>query len=76
MQAVRSGRWKLVLPAVLYDLKEDIGETKNLAAAHPDVVRHLAALAGKARQDLGDGSRTGKGQRPAGRVANPKPQLL
>jgi len=29
--------------AELYNLAEDIGETRNLAAAHPEKVRELAA---------------------------------
>ncbi len=33
----------------LYNLAHDIGETKNVAADHPDVVRKLMALAGKAK---------------------------
>jgi arylsulfatase A-like enzyme len=60
LHAVRQGRWKLRLPdrtvfydyvkdrgtsaAELYDLDADIGETNNLAAAHPAVVERLTAL--------------------------------
>ncbi len=53
----------------LYNLKEDIGETKNVAEQHPDVVKRLQALAEKARADLGDTltRRTGNGLRPAGK---------
>lgn len=44
---IRRGDWKLVRlddqPAELYNLATDIGETKNLAAAHPDKVAELAA---------------------------------
>ncbi len=91
LQAVRSGRWKLHLAteakranlkgdttpaeAELYDLVADIGETKNVAADHADVVQQLLRLAEAAREDLGDGSRIGKNQRPAGRVTDPKPQV-
>lgn len=52
----------------LYDLDNDIGETTDLAASHPDVVRHLEALAEQARDELGDSltGRIGKGVRPAG----------
>jgi arylsulfatase A-like enzyme len=46
--AVRHGRWKLTAPAGgpvgLYDLSADVAETKDLSAAHPDVVRKLRAL--------------------------------
>ncbi len=62
--------------AELYDLRKDIGETQNLAAEQPDVVRRLLALAERAREDLGDLGREGKDQRPAGRVDNPAPRVL
>jgi arylsulfatase A-like enzyme/ankyrin repeat protein len=56
MVAVRSGNWKLVLnvlgsqmldkPRVeLYDLAADPGETHDVAAAHPEVVREFEAQA-------------------------------
>jgi arylsulfatase A len=58
----------------LYDLESDVGEKKDVAAAHPDVVRRLEALAEKARADLGDSltGRTGSGVREPGRVAPPQ----
>lgn len=50
MKAVRRGRWKIVVqheqPAELYDLSNDLGERKNLAAQESTRVREmLAALA-------------------------------
>jgi arylsulfatase A len=58
----------------LFDLETDVGESKNVAAANPDVVKHLTALADRVRADLGDvATRTvGKGMRPAGIVQAPK----
>jgi len=56
----------------LFDLENDIGETTDVAAGHPDVVRRLLAIAEKAREDLGD-SRTqqvGKNVREPGRLAD------
>lgn len=55
----------------LYDLVEDIGESKNVAQEHGDVVRMLSSLADEARKDLGDQltKQTGKGVREPGRVA-------
>jgi hypothetical protein len=35
----------------LYNLAEDIGETKNVAAAHPEIVKELTELLAKARTD-------------------------
>jgi arylsulfatase A-like enzyme len=45
-QAVRMGDWKAVRlamnkPLELYDLKNDIGETNNVAAAHPEIVAKI-----------------------------------
>lgn len=58
----------------LYDLENDVSETTDVAARHPDVVRRLEALAEKAREDLGDSltNRVGKGIREPGRVAAAK----
>jgi len=92
LQAVRSGRWKLYLPlpkkwrsfrgdteaspARLYDLVADLGETKNLIDAQPEVVARLTALAQQAREDLGDLNHPGKNQRPAAMVENPTPRVI
>ncbi len=91
LQAVRSGQWKLALPldekwisfrgktepspATLYDVVADPGETTNRAQQHPDVVRRLLELAEQARAELGDVDRPGAGQRPVGRVEDPRPQV-
>lgn len=85
LECVRSGQWKLRVLAPrqdpdgpkpfvprLFDLKVDIGETTDVAAQHPDVVKRLLVLAESARADLGDGSKAGKNQRPAGFVENAK----
>jgi arylsulfatase A len=64
------------VPAALYDVVTDVAEKIDLAAKHPEVVQRLTALAEKAREDLGDVGRKGKGQRPAGYEPNPKPQRL
>lgn len=46
--AVRSGDWKLLSPAteppMLFNLREDIGESHDLATRHPDIVRRLTKL--------------------------------
>ncbi len=54
----------------LYALESDVGETKNVAAGHPDVVLRLQKLAAAAREDLGDAHQklSGKNRRPAGKV--------
>jgi arylsulfatase len=48
---------------LLYDLEADLGETRDVAAAHPDIVANLLKLAEAGRQDIGDYNLIGKGQR-------------
>jgi arylsulfatase A-like enzyme len=55
-QAVRMGRWKAVRfggtkePIELYDLSLDIGETNNVAEAHPDIVARMDSIMKQARE--------------------------
>ncbi|MCZ6792621.1 MAG: sulfatase-like hydrolase/transferase, partial [Planctomycetota bacterium] len=47
-QAVRFGKWKAVRPRPkspleLYDLASDVGETRDVSARHPEVVRKIEA---------------------------------
>jgi len=92
LQAVRSGPWKLHLPlkekhhgwhgepfaspAALYDLSRDIGERTNLIDRYPKIAARLADYAERAREDIGDLRRQGRGQRPAGWVRNPRPLVM
>jgi len=88
LQAVRSKKWKLHLPLQrmwrksqgrpikLVDLDTDPGETKDLSADYPEVVRRLTDLAQKARNELGDLGRPGLGRRPAGHVDRATPRLM
>jgi arylsulfatase A-like enzyme len=57
----------------LYDLVNDISETTDVSAQHPEIVKQLEAEAEKARADLGDGftQRRGTGQREPGRWPKP-----
>lgn len=77
LYAVRSGPWKLfvkdyrqgnnTLPAgTLFNLDNDIGETTDVSAAHPDVVARLQQLAATSAEDIGDGRENpGKNRRMA-----------
>lgn len=86
LEAVRHGDWKLHLAdpakkagaadpgfkARLYDLKADIGESKDVAAANPEVVKRLEGVAAATKDDLGlDG--TAPGSRPLGKVGDARP---
>jgi arylsulfatase A len=48
--AIRQGPWKLVFAGkgqrenALYDLATDIGESRNVAGEHPEIVARLTAL--------------------------------
>ncbi|MCH8822747.1 MAG: sulfatase [Planctomycetes bacterium] len=56
----------------LYDLIADIGERRNVAEAHPEVVKKLTELADAMRHDLGDNLTNIKptGNRKPGRIDN------
>ena len=59
---IRSGDWKLIYfyesgRKELYNIPDDIGEEKELAAAHPDIVKRLS-------RELGQYLRKVDGQRP------------
>jgi arylsulfatase len=55
-QAIRAGNWKMLRrgndlanqPFELYDLGSDIGEKRNVAAEHPEIVHRLSAYAAAA----------------------------
>ncbi len=47
----------------LYDLDADISEKHDVADKHPEIVAKLMKLVEKAREDLGDYNRVGKGAR-------------
>jgi arylsulfatase A-like enzyme/dienelactone hydrolase len=66
--ASRHGYAVTSLPLSLYHLAADPGETKDVAAEHPEVVARLHALAAEARADLGDAltGTQGAGTRPVG----------
>lgn len=86
LQAVRRGPWKLAVavqpqtggavaddPQVvprLYNLATDVGEQKNVAGEHPELVRELQALA--RAQLAAIGGESAAERRPAGTVAQPR----
>ena len=55
-QALRTGDWKGIRtgteePLRLYDLKTDLGETRDIAAEHPGVVARIEACMKAARTE-------------------------
>lgn len=83
LHAVRHGDWKLHIVASgqgnkkkeetlqLYNLKTDIGESKNVIAEHPEIVAQLQSLIANMKDDLGvDGPASGS--RELGTVEQPK----
>lgn len=63
-------------PLALYDVRHDVSEQSEASTQHPEIVARLTALAATARAELGDGAQAGAGQRSAGHVDNPRPQVL
>ncbi len=78
LQAVRDERYKLFVShgepdkdtPELYDLVNDIGETQNIAADHPEVVERLTQTLDDHNARLGP---EGSERRPRGRVEQPQP---
>lgn len=54
---------------LLFNVVEDVDTSDNVAAAHPEIVARLTALAESVRADLGDSGKAGSGQRPVGKIA-------
>ena len=52
--------------AVLYDLENDLAETTDVSAQHPEVVEELQQLVEHIRKDLGDSAQRGVNARPVG----------
>lgn len=82
LEAVRHNEWKLQLPlakepaskAKLYNLRADIGESVDVAAANPEIVKQLQALVAAMQNDLGlDGP--APGSRELGMVPNARPLI-
>ena len=81
LQAVRKGKWKLhLLSGELYNLEEDISESRNIATANANIVYELNLIANMMDNDLGKGGPSifeglGPGCRPLGYVLDAKPVI-
>jgi arylsulfatase A-like enzyme len=69
LRAVRSGPWKLFRSGQLYNLADDIGETENVAAAHPEIVARLSRAMDEFDAEMG------KNARRVGVARNPRTLL-
>jgi hypothetical protein len=56
------------IPFALYDLENDIGETTDCGADHPEIVKRLQSAADAIRAELGEGDKKGPGIRPAANI--------
>ena len=61
---------------LLFDLFRDEACKNDVASEHPEVIADLSRLADKARIDLGDLGRIGRGARSRGEVERAKPQVV
>ena len=57
----------------LFDLVNDVAETTDVAATHPDIVDKLKRYANEVVQEMGDGHQAGPSVRKAGFVAIGQP---
>lgn len=59
----------------LFNLRDDVGETKDLLATHPEIVAQIEVIADEFRHQLGDQRLGHEGTeiRPIGECPNPKP---
>jgi arylsulfatase A-like enzyme len=66
------GKGKAVVRPQLFDLEADLGETTDVSAREPEVMKRMMELAERARADLGDSAtqRRGSGLREPGRIEN------
>ncbi len=66
LAAVRAGDWKLIMNGELYNLKDDLGEKKNVAKQNPDTVALLRGMLNEFTAEIA------RNKRPVGKVANPR----
>lgn len=71
LEAVRSGKWKLRMAGkespALYNLENDVNESNNILASHPNIEAKLRAATVDFKNELN------KNSRPPAFVKNPKP---
>lgn len=64
--------FKLTQP-VLYNLRDDVTESKDVAAQHPEIVGRMVRMAEGTRKELGEYMQRGSGQRPTGSAVSGAP---
>lgn len=76
LQAVRYGDWKYHgqgEQSMLYNLKEDVGETQNVIDQYPEIANELIEYFKAFEKELGEGNALSDQCRPAGYVEIAKP---
>lgn len=71
LQAVRYGDWKYHRRGeaeLLYNLKEDIGETQNVIDQYPEIAQELIVHFQAIEEELGEGDKHSEHCRPSGYV--------
>lgn len=80
LQEVKGGGWNLdkerFAEPRLYNLSEDLQETKNVAPQNRDIMKQMMLLAEKIKADLGDDENPGPGRRRAGHFPEPTARVL
>ncbi len=69
LHAVRSGPWKCFRNGELYNLEEDLSETTDVSAAHPEIVARLTGYIQEFEAEIAAHAR------PVGIVTNPRTLL-
>lgn len=70
--AIRSGEWKYFADGQLYNLKNDISETEDVASRYPEVAARMQKKLDEAREELDNPAN----RRPAGKAEAPLKFLI
>ena len=72
LSGVRSGNWKLMMDGALFNLKDDLGESKNIASQNPEKVENLKKMLAEFAIEVEKNKRA-VGSIPKGRTLVPRP---
>jgi arylsulfatase A-like enzyme len=72
LSGVRSGDWKLMVDGALFNLKDDLGESKDIASQNPEKVENLKKMLAEFAIEVEKNKRA-VGSIPKGRTLVPRP---